>query len=99
MSIFDWLREGFGLAPLRDYDLPDEPSTVRPLLRAVDTPPTEASAVPGRVGGPAAPVTPGAAGIHPSQWPVDWRQQLGHVHNVLAELLADHDAGRINLNT
>lgn len=38
MSIRDWFGVTFGLAPFRDYDLPHEPSTARPSLRAVDGP-------------------------------------------------------------
>lgn len=84
MSWFHDLREVFGLAPFRDYDLPHEPSTVRPpTLRAVDTSPRPGS--PG-VDGPTAPVASGAVGQ-----PTDWdgvRRDLDHLRSVLTEALA-----------
>lgn len=101
MSVFDWLRgefAKFGLAPLplHDADLPDEPSAApRPLLRAVvDTSaqrPTGGTAGIRSVDGPAAPASPGAVGIHPSQWPMDWdgiRRDLNHLRSALTEALA-----------
>lgn len=74
---------GHQLALAHDYDLPDEPSTVRPVLRAVDTSPRPGS--PG-VDGPTAPVASGAVGQ-----PTDWdgvRRDLDHLRSVLTEALA-----------
>ena len=100
MSVFDWLRgefAKFGLAPLplHDADFPDEPSaTVTRLadrVRPADTSPTGASPGTGHGDGPAAPASPGAAGIHPSQWPAgDYetvgREYLAKLYNLMTQL-------------
>lgn len=90
----------FQRAPLVDLDTPHEPSA-RPELRALrcaDEAPR--SGRPG-VGGPAAPLSPGAAGIHPSRWPTDWatdldflRGQLANAAEVLAEAIGFVDVMR-----
>ena len=79
----------FRRAPLVDLDTPHEPSA-RPELRALNC--VDSSPRSGRPGvdGPAAPTSPGAAGIHPLQWPTDWdgiRRDLAHLRSVLTEAL------------
>lgn len=106
MRMFDRLARLFGLMPPRPYafdiDMPHYDSAFRAEIPGshLDAVVSPLRVVPDLGDGPAAPTpSPGAAGIHPSHWPTDWRQQLGHVQSVLDALLADHDAGRINLNT
>lgn len=94
MNVITKAMSYFGFAPpFHDIDLPDEPSA-RPELRALhcaDQSPRLGS--PG-VGGPAAPESPGAAGIHPSQWPTDdvsdalrdaFRGDLGRLRDLIEE--------------
>lgn len=90
MNVITKAMSYFGFAPpFHDIDLPDEPSA-RPELRALHC--ADQSPRLGRpgVGGPAAPESPGAAGIHPSQWPTGWdgiRRDLAHLRSVLTEAL------------
>lgn len=91
MNIVSRTMAHFLRAPMVDLDTPHEPSA-RPELRALNC--ADQSPRLGRpgVGGPAAPGSPpGAAGIHPSQWPTDWdniRRDLAHLRSVLTEALA-----------
>ena len=96
MNVITKAMSYFGIAPpFHDIDLPDEPSA-RPELRALHC--ADQSPRLGRpgVGGPAAPESSGAAGIHPSQWPTDdvsdalrdaFRGDLAHLRSVLREAL------------
>ncbi|MDD7813648.1 hypothetical protein PP713_13850 [Mycobacterium sp. CSUR Q5927] len=90
MNIFDRVAHHFGLTPLSDVDLPDEPKDpVSQLERRLGTD-TEASS-PGLVrrllDGPTAPGPhPGAVGHLPTDW-ANIRRDLAHLRSVLREAL------------
>lgn len=86
MNIITEALRTFRRAPLVDLDAPHEPSVDVQVIK-------DFSGVPiaSLTDGPAAPESPGAAGIHPSQWPTDWdniRRDLAHLRSVLTEALA-----------
>lgn len=91
MNMITEALRNFRRAPLVDLDTPHEPSAA-PVLFPCAGSSADQSPRSGRPGvdGPAAPTSPGAAGIHPSQWPTDWdniRRDLAHLRSVLTEAL------------
>lgn len=89
MNMITEALRNFRRAPLVDLDTPHEPSAAPVFSAGL---PADQSPRLGRPGvdGPAAPTSPGAAGIHPSQWPTDWdniRRDLAHLRSVLTEAL------------
>lgn len=91
MNIATRIAQHFGLTPLHDVDLPDEPSASMALPwppNLADSSPRHGS--PGEDGPTASVPTPGAVG-HPNDWPVDWDAAHDDLDSIrkLPEILND----------